>query len=329
MRNQVLLSKIYSDSSNVDTKTGMLTDDAITNISKESPMLGMSLRQKQTKDKLAIEQLSLERNKEQFGNYKLQKEAIRDNILKAIAAADSAHPGHEEETYQKTLNEGNLELRKGGLMPDSWQPSESDYHSAKKYSLSYAEQKNPVQQVEEARDQINDLKTEYTHLEPGSPQAKQMLQKIQDGEAAINRMKAPTATMEGEGKTKYSNIQQAADGSFIGLNKFTGKMEKIPSAEGVQGKDRRDVLQADALSAYRARYPMGFMPEVYKGQPTPEEFTADYVKKKGGVDKVAPQKDDTAKRFEADKAMKGMTLGKKTDKGYEVMKDGKLIGHFQ
>jgi hypothetical protein len=71
------------------------------------------------------------------------------------------------------------------------------YRQAKEIALrrTSKENKNPVQQVEDARDQVNDLKTEYTHMDANSPQAKQLLQKIADGEAAIKRMTAPTAPM--------------------------------------------------------------------------------------------------------------------------------------
>ena len=33
-------------------------------------------------------------------------------------------------------------------------------------------------------------------------------------------------------------------------------------------------------------------------------------------------------KFDSDPAMEGMTLGKKTDKGYEVTKDGAVVGHY-
>ena len=61
------------------------------------------------------------------------------------------------------------------------------------------------------------------------------------------------------------------------------ELEPIPGGPAV--KDRRDAMQADALSAYRARYPMGYMPDMYgKNQPTPESYTEQYIanKEKGG-----------------------------------------------
>jgi hypothetical protein len=330
LHNQMFLSQVASEPGSLDPKTGLWSQDAIDKIVKTNPILGRDLLQKQTKDKMQIETLALDRSKALVEDHKAKSEAINDEQTQAIAAADAAPADQREQVYAKEWTAGRDRLKKTGIFPDDVQFGDMSYKQAKEISMrrTSKENKNQVQQIEDARDQVNDLKTEYSHADPQSPQAKQLLQKIADGEAVIKKMAAPTAPMVNMGGEKFTNIQQQADGSFIGLNKASGKMEKVPAGEGVTGKDRRDVYQADALAAYRARYPMGYMPEVYKGQPTPEEYTADYIKNKEKGGNGMPQKDEITTRFEADTAMKGMTLGKKTPQGYEVMKDGKLIGHF-
>ncbi len=55
----------------------------------------------------------------------------------------------------------------------------------------------------------------------------------------------------------------------------------------------------------------------------PVQKAEDAIRPKGEV-----ADDAVIKRFRSDPATKGATLGKKTPKGYEVYKDGKLIGHY-
>ncbi len=324
MRNQILLSQIGATPGAIDKNTGMWSDEAIGKITDVDPMLAQNIRQKQTYDKYQIEQLSLERSKALVEDHKAKSEAINEEQMTAISAADIVPADQREQVYAKEWTAGRDRLKKSGIFSDDMQFKDMSYKQAKEIALRRAskESKNPVQQVEEARDQIDDMKTEYTNLEHGSPRAKQLLQKIQDGESAIKRMTAPTAPMVSLDKGDKVPSGYEPDPAV------KGKLRPIPG--GPADKDKRDVLQADALAAYRARFPMGLMPEVYgKNQPTPEDYTAEYIKNKEGGGKGMPQKDDTAKRFEADKAMKGMTLGKKTAKGIEVMKDGKLVGYYQ
>lgn len=210
--------------------------------------------------------------------------------------------------------------KKTGFFADDVQFADMSYKQAKEIALRRGakEEKNPVKEIAAARDTINELKTEYSHLDPQSPQAAQIMEKIRDGEAALSRMKAPTEAMSGD---------KPPSGYRWNKNK-PGELEKITG--GPADKDARDVMQADALSAYRASYPMGFMPDIYgKGQPTPEAYVEKYIQNKESGGKGLPKKDETVTRFEGDKEMKGMTLGKKTPKGHEVLKGGKLVGYYQ
>jgi len=52
------------------------------------------------------------------------------------------------------------------------------------------------------------------------------------------------------GASKYTNVQPDGNGGFIGLNKSTGQMEKVPSAEGVT----QSGLSPEAIDAAAQRY---------------------------------------------------------------------------
>jgi len=52
------------------------------------------------------------------------------------------------------------------------------------------------------------------------------------------------------GASKYTNVQPDGNGGFIGLNKSTGQMEKVPSAEGVT----QSGLSTEAIDAAAQRY---------------------------------------------------------------------------
>src|ERR1019366_2257330 len=120
-----------------------------------------------------------ERNKGLVENHKAKSEAINDEQMTAIAAADVAPADQREQVYAKEWTAGRDRLSKSGIFSADTKFSDMSYKQAKEIALrrTTKENKNPVQQVEDARDQVNDLKTEYTHMEPNSPQAKQLLQK--------------------------------------------------------------------------------------------------------------------------------------------------------
>jgi hypothetical protein len=266
--------------------------------------------------------------------------------MQAIAAADVAPADQREQVYAKEWTAGRDRLSKSGIFSDDTQFGDMSYRQAKEIALrrTSKENKNPVQQVEDARDQVNDLKTEYTHMEPNSPQAKQLLQKISDGEAAIKRMTAPTAPMVSldRGDKVPSGYREKKDGTLEPIKGGPADKDKVPSGYendpakpgslrpipgGPADKDKHDVLQADALSAYKAAFPLG---EMDPKSPKVADYVDDYIAKKSKGEKGLPRKDDVATRFASDKDMKGYTLGKDTPKGREVMdKGGKLVGHFQ
>jgi hypothetical protein len=346
MRNQMFLSQVASEPGSLDPKTGLWSQDAIDKIVKGNPILGRDILQKQTKDKMTLETLALDQGKVQLESHKVKSEAINDEQMQAIAAADVAPADQREQVYAKEWTAGRDRLSKSGIFSADTQFGDMSYRQAKEIALRRTsnENKNPVQQVEDARDQVNDLKTEYTHMEPNSPQAKQLLQKISDGEAAIKRMTAPTAPMVSldRGDKVPSGYREKKDGTLAPIKGGPADKDKVPSGYeqdpanpgglrpikgGPADKDKRDVMQADALAAYRAAYPLG---EFDGKSPKVADYVDDYIKKKEAGEKGLPRKNDIAARFSADKEMKGMTLGKKTDKGTEVLdKNGKLVGHYQ
>lgn len=312
LRNQMFLSGVASEHGSIDQKTGLWSDDAIGKITKENPMLGRDILQKQTKDKMAIEQLSLERGKALVENHKAKSEAINDEQNQAISAADAAPTDQREQVYTKEWMAGRGRLKNSGLFSDDVQFNDMSYSRAKEIAMrrSTKESKNPVQQVEEARDMVNYMKTEYTHLEPNSPQAKQMLQKISDGEAAIKRMNAPTAPMVSMGGKPPSGYRWSKTDP--------GELEKITG--GPADKPKRDVGQADEIARWRAENPFMTQGIPHAGEVSFEQWNESRGK--------GTQKGDVSARFEADPSMKGMTLGKTTPKGIEVLKDGKIVGHY-
>ena len=284
LKNQMLMSKMASEPGNMDSTTGLWTPDALNKLSQANPVMGMEIRQNQVKSQYAVEQLALERAKGQEDSFKLQKEAIKDARMEAISAGDAAPPGQAEDAYQKVWNEQRQRLEKSGLFGESTQFSDLNYSAAKKHAVSFAAQKNPVQQIEDARDQVDELKKQYSQLpNPGVPEAKVLQQKITDGEAAISRMKAPTNTMIDMGNKIPSGYEKDPSAP--------GKLRAIPG--GPADKDKHDVLQADALAAYRASYPMGYMGNlpgsIYKNQPTPEDYVAEYIKNKTENGKGMPK----------------------------------------
>ena len=286
LRDQMLLANTAAQPGAIDSKTGLWSQDALNKIVQESPQLGASLVQKQAKDKLTIEQMSLDQSKEAADNRKLWTGLINDAQEEAVSVADQVPPSQREEAYQKKWAEGREQLKQSGYFPDNVKFNDMSYGAAKDILArrKAGGKENLLQQVGEAEDTLNEWKNQYSRMDANSPEAKQQLQKIRVGEQAIARMKAPTNPMISLGGKPPSGYRWSAT--------QPGELEKIPG--GPADKPTHDVLQADALAAYRASYPMGYMPEVYgKDQQKPDDFVADYIKGKEqgtkGIPKAKPK----------------------------------------
>ena len=321
LNNQMLLSRIAAVPGSIDPATGLWSQTAIDSIVQANPVLGRDILQKQTKDKMAIEQLSLQKNKNLAAMHKAGSDAINDEQLDAVGAADAAPAEKREEVYAAKWAEGRARLKKTGLFSEDTQFADMSYKQAKEILLRRGgkEDKNAVQDVANARDIINDLKTEYSHLDSKSPQAAQIMEKIRDGEEAIKRMKA----MPGGENKEPSNIQTARillenknNPDFINAFKM--------------GKSSADPVGVTASALYKSYTDEDMWPSEIEDASQDEKVA--YVRKLAGAlhnKESGVKKDEVVTRFEGDKDMEGMVLGKKTAKGYEVMRGGKLAGYYQ
>lgn len=102
---------------------------------------------------------------------------------------------------------------------------------------------------------------------------------------AFAKQVAPVVKVGGD-TAKFSNVQPDGQGGWLGLNKSTGRMEKIPAAEGVQAAG---VLPPEAIRAAGERYAIDgtFPPNLGKGAQGPSNTAkilsaaADVAKERG------------------------------------------------
>lgn len=294
LKDQQELAGIAADPANLDPATGGFNSAALAKIT--NPTLRAKLtetRMGQLKDKVDIDyktsqtaQIADERKSKALhdimeGAYGVYEDTLKRTGNKAAAT----------EAFNKSQLDGYEDIKKSGrggfaadtqfrlLTPEDVGAKlithkERVDEQAKKDAATRGEE-TPF--IKETR-HVENLKHQLDDLKPNDPARKPIIDQIRKVEAHIARLdRMPGAAGE------------KADKAPSGYRyKKDGNLEKIPG--GPADKDHRDTLQADALAAYRAKYPNGYMPDMYgKTQPTPEDYTEQYVKNKEAGGKGLPK----------------------------------------
>ena len=281
LRDQQQLSVLAAEPGNLDPKTGMFTPEALTKVT--NPILRQKLNQTRMgalKDQSEIDWKTSEVAK--------NADAAKTNALHGVM--EEAYSTYEDtrkrtgneqaatDAFNKALAGGYEDLKatgRGGFSKDTQFKMLSPQEVGAKL-ITHKER--VTEEAATARGEedpfiketkyAEKLKGDLAELAPGDPASASIKAQIAKVEGHLARLDRMPGT-GGEGGKAPAGYRWKADGS----------LEPIPG--GPATKDKRDVMQADALAAYRARYPYGYMPDMYgKTQPTPDDFTAFYIKKK-------------------------------------------------
>lgn len=296
LKDQQELAHLAGDPANIDPKTGGFKAEAMTRIT--NPLLRQKLNQ--SRMQMLKEQADIDWRTSET---KLKADEAKTKALHGVMEeAYSTYEGTRARTgddqaatdaFNRALTAGYEDLRTSGrggfakdtqfkmLTPDEVGAKlighkERVDEAAKKETAARADD-TPI--IKELR-YVEKLKGQIADLAPGDPGAASLKQQLAKVESHIARLnKGPDAARE----RPLSDVAKLNDDLAN---------ERITQAQfdaAIGRKEPRDKLQADALSAYRARYPYGFIPAMYgKDQPSPEKYVEEYLKNKEAGAKTMP-----------------------------------------
>ena len=317
LKDQSELSQLGMDPANLDPKTGGFNTAAMAKIT--NPMLRQKLTQGRMQQLKESADIDWKTSETKLHADKAKSDALHGVMEEAYSTYEDVRTrtGNEpaaRDAFNKALTGGYDDIKTSGrggfpkdtqfkmLTPEEVGPKlishkeRMDMETKKKA----AERGEETPIIKETR-YVEKLKGELADLAPGDPAAKSIAKQIADVQAHIVRLDR-AAAVAGEKAPAGYEWDPAKPGALR------------PIAGGPAAKDKRDVLQADALSAYRAAYPYGYMPEQYgKTQPRPEKYVEEYIKNKEAGGKSMPKdvKGDAPKvgnKAEFDKLKKGTTF---------------------
>lgn len=278
LKDQQQLSQLGADPSNFDPKTGTFSAEALAKVT--NPLLRQKLNQARLtalKDASDINYktsatgaLSDKRKSDALNEVMQTSYSTYEDTLNRTGNAQAAN-----DAFNASLSAGYQDIKatgKGGFPSDAQfkmlTPEEvgakiitHKERATEEAALARGEEDPFIKETKYAEK----LKGDLAELAPGDPASASIKAQIAKVEGHLARLDR----MPGTGGKAPAGYRWKQDGS----------LEPIPG--GPATKERRDVMQADALAAYRARYPYGYMPDLYgKKQQSPEDFTADYIKNK-------------------------------------------------
>lgn len=286
LKDQQELARLGQDPSNYDPATGTFSAQALSKVS--NPML----RQKLNQARVTAIKDAAEINYKTSATAQIADKRKTDALNEVMSTAYSTYEdtlkrtGNDQaarDAFTKALSGGYEDIKatgKGGFTSDTQfkmlSPEEvgaklisHKERMTEEAALARGEEDPFIKETKYAEK----LKGQIADLAPGDSGTASLKAQLAKVEAHIARMDRMPGVGGTDGKAP-AGYRWKPDGT----------LEPIPG--GPATKERRDAQQADALAAYRARYPYGYMPDMYgKKQPTPEDFTADYMKKKEGEGK--------------------------------------------
>lgn len=314
LRDQHELATLAADPANIDPATGGFKPEAMTKVT--NPLLRQKLNQSRMQQLKEKADIDWKTSQTALNADEAKTKALHSVMEEAYSTYEDtrARTGNEQaatDAFNKTLAAGYDELKttgRGGFTKDTQfkmlTPQEVGAklighkerveEQAKKDTAARGED-TPI--IKESK-YLERLKGQLADLAPGDPGAASLKNQIATVQAHIARLDRIPGTGEGKVPSGYEKDPDKP-----------GALRPIPG--GPASREKRDVLQADALAAYRASYPYGYMPEMYgKTQPKPEKYVEEYIKNKEGGAKSMPKdvKADVPKvgsKAEFDKLKKG------------------------
>lgn len=320
LKDQQELAHLAGDPANIDPKTGGFKPEAMTKVS--NPILRQKLNQSRMQQMKEQAEIDWKTSQTALNADEAKTKALHGVMEEAYSTYEDtrARTGNEQaatDAFNKALSGGYEDIRttgRGGFPKDTQfkmlTPQEVGAklighkervdEAAKKKTAERGEETPIIKETQ----YVERLKGQLADLPVGSPQAKSIAKQIADVQGHIARLDRVPGT-GGEGGKPLTDVAKL--NADLAAKRIT--QEQYDGAMG--RKEPRDKLQADALSAYRARYPYGYMKEMYgKDQPTPEKYAEEYIKNKEAGGKSAPKdvKGDAPKvgtKAEFDKLKKG------------------------
>jgi hypothetical protein len=311
---QNALRSIFQDPNAIDPQTGMPNQQAVGKMMQIDPAYGMEIQNNILKMQHEREQADNQRamaELHRLGVTEKQLEYVNEKDGEAHAYYDDLIAKGTPKGQALELTNGYMaklhdEMKSSGHLGDLADKLGSTFNPEEKSHLDSRAYKNYLAQ------QNQDRKGQRK-AEEDAKKAPTTRNLILGDKEATETWNPETLTWEPVGKPGPRFSKQIVNVNAAGPDKppagyrwskqTPGNLEPIPG--GPATKDRRDVEQADALSVYHARYPFGYMPEVYgKDQPTPDQFIGQHghgmpsTPVAGNVPKVSS-------KAEADKLPKG------------------------
>ena len=298
LKDQQELAHLAGDPANIDPATGGFKPEAMTKIT--NPILRQKLNQSRMQQLKEQADINWKTSQTALNADEQKTKALHGVMEEAYSTYEDtrARTGNDQaatDAFNKALAGGYEDLRatgRGGFPKDTQfkmlTPQEvgakliTHKERVAEEAAKGRGEETPI--IKETR-YVEKLKGQLADLAPGDPGAASLKQQIAVVQGHIARMdRIPGGQTE---RTQPpANFRWVEPGNpAAGVVPIKGGPKDPESAPA-----RRDVLQADALAAYRARYPYGYMKEMYgKDQPTPEEYTETYIKAKEGGGKGMPK----------------------------------------